>query len=314
MAYTPLQDRTRVEVMGGGRERPLFDRDLADRLSSELERRLEPASSGLREGEQLWVTKAKLTTLHARCEGLFMAEELEGKGFAYGPQLAAGKVVHKAVEIGVYSSGLSEAELAERAVGRLSEQDPQFADYIGLLDEVERSELLGESVRQLSWFAAAFPPLDKRWNPVVEWPVRVELCGGRIVLSARPDIVLGRDDDDEPMRARRLVLELKAGQERPEQDEDLRFYALVMALKFGVPPFRVVTVNLSSGSCRPQDVTEDALFSAVRRVADAAGRATALLGGEEPALRPGRWCSWCPRSMTCPVSTVRGSVGKQPEE
>jgi hypothetical protein len=302
---TPSQERTLVELMASREERPIFPRDLADRLRSELEDRLVPAVEALPEDRQLWLTKGRLVNLHSRCEGFYLADELGEAVFEYGPQLAVGKVIHKAVEVGVYARDLGEAELAERALERLREQDPAFDQYAGLLDDVERAELLGEAVRQLAWFRGAFPPLDRSWNPVVEWSVRTGLCGDRVMLSARPDLVLGSADQDEPMRARRLVIELKGGQDRPEQDDDARFYALVLALHHGVPPFRVVTVNLQGGGWRAHDVTEDLLRSALRRVADAAVRAADLLGGEEPRLRPGKWCEWCPRSATCPESTVR---------
>jgi hypothetical protein len=121
----------------------------------------------------------------------------------------------------------------------------------------------------------------------------------------RPDLVLGGPDREQPLRARRLVLELKGGQQRPEQEDDVRFYALVMTLTHGVPPFRLVNVNLQAGTCRVQDVTDDLLRSAVRRVADAADKAAQLLTGREPSLHGGPWCRWCPRSQTCPASTVR---------
>lgn len=308
MELTPVQHRTLVDVMGAGRPRPLFARDLERRLRADLERRLEPAAAALPDDRRLWLTKGRLVSLHSRCEGLYVAEELGEGVFSYSAQLAVGKLVHKAVEIAVYARGLGEVELAERALGRLRDNDERFAEYAGLLDEVERAELVGEAVRQLSWFRAAFPPPQGSWNPVVEWSLRVPLCGDRIVLSARPDLVLGAADADDPMRARRLVLELKAGQDRPEQDDDARFYALAMALHHGVPPFRVVTVNLQAGTFRPQDVTEDLLESALRRVAAAAERAVALLGGQEPRLSPGPWCGWCPRGQTCPASSVRAEA------
>jgi PD-(D/E)XK nuclease superfamily protein len=305
VSLTPVQERTLVEVMGGSEERPVFPIALADDLRRDLEQRLESALAALPEGRSLWLTKAKLTNLHARCEGLFLANELDEGVFEYGFHLAVGNLVHKAVETGVYARGLEDAELAERALERLREGDDGFASYLGLLDDVDRAELLGEAIRQLSWFRATFPPLERSWNPVVEWSLRVPLAGERIVLSARPDLVLGGVDRDEPMRARRLVLELKGGQERPEQEDDVRFYALVMALAHGVPPFRVVNVNLQAGSCRVQPVTEDLLRSAVRRVGDAARKGAEVLGGREPTLRGDVWCRWCPRSQTCAASTVR---------
>jgi hypothetical protein len=305
MELTPVQDRTRAEVMGGGQPRPVFDRSLAEQLRVELERRLAPAIARLPDGRDLWLTKAKLTTLHGRCEGLFLANEMDEGVFTYGPQLAVGNIIHKAIEIGVYTHGLDDAELAERAVDRLRAGDDAFAAYLGLLDQIEVAELLGEAIRQLSWFRTTFPPLERSWNPVVEWPLRVPLAGGRVILSARPDLVLGGTDRDDPMRARRLVLELKGGQDRPEQDDDVRFYALVMALCHGVPPFRVVNVNLQAGSCRPQDVDPDLLRSAVRRVADAAFKAAEVLDGRTPRLTGGPWCRWCPRNLACPASSVR---------
>ena len=301
MTLTPLQERTLVDLMASGAPRPVFDRGLADALRRELEARLGEACPP-RE-RPLWVTKARLVNLHQRCEGLFLSNELDEAPFSYGRRLAEGRLVHKAVEIGVYAD-LGEVGLVERAVARLAEQDPGFGDYLGLLDEAERAEVVGEAVRQVAWFRSVFPPLRGSWNPVVEWGLRVDLLDGRLVLSARPDLVLGRDDHEEPMRARRLILELKGGQERPEQDDDVRFYALVATLRHGVPPFRVATVNLQTGTWRCQDVTEDLLFSAARRVADGCRRAWALLDGGQPTLRGGPWCSWCARSPTCPSSAA----------
>lgn len=305
MVLTPVQERTRLEVMGGGVERPVFPAGLAEELRAELERRMAPAAEQLGEGRTLWLTKAKLTNLHQRCEGLFLANELDEGVFTYGFKLAVGNVVHKGVEIGVYAADMADAELADRALERLESGDDAFAAYLGLLDPFERAELVGEATRQLSWFRVTFPPLERSWNPVVEWPLRVTMAGERIVLSARPDLVLGGVDRDEPMRARRLVVELKGGQERPEQEDDVRFYALVMALCHGVPPFRLVNVNLQAGAARVQEVTEDLLRSAVRRVAEAACKAVEILDGRPPQLRGGAWCRWCPRSQTCPASTAR---------
>jgi hypothetical protein len=303
MALTPLQERTLVELMASEAPRPTFDRGLAADLRRELESRLGAAL--VPRDRPLWVTKARLVDLHQRCEGLFLSNELDGAPFSYGRRLAEGRLVHKAVEIGVYAD-LGEVELVQRAADRLVEQEPGFDDYLGLLDEAERAEIVGEAVREVAWFRSVFPPLQRSWNPVVEWGLRVELLGGRVVLSARPDLVLGRDDPEEPMRARRLVLELKGGQERPEQDDDVRFYALVLTLRHGVPPFRVATVNLQAGTWRCHDVTPDLLLSAARRVADGCARAGELLGGGEPALRGGAWCSWCARSPTCPAAAVAG--------
>jgi PD-(D/E)XK nuclease superfamily len=302
---TPVQERTLVELMGSRSERPVFPATLADDLRTDLDRRLAPVKAFLREGEHLVAKKSALTDLHQRCEGLFVANTVGESAFEYGFPLAVGKVVHKAVEVGVYAPGLAESDLVDRVLERLGSDDQAFASFLATLDPIDRSELQAEAVRQLVVFRATFPPLEKSWTPSVEMSLKVMVADGNVLLHARPDLCLGGTDQAEPMRARRLILELKTGFDRPEHDEDVRLYALVATLFFGVPPFRVATVSLESGTWRAQEVTEDLLRGAVRRVADGCVRAAELLAGSEPSLRAGRWCGWCPRNLSCPASSVR---------
>lgn len=284
---------------------PVFDVGLADELRADLEARLQSLLDVIREGEQLWVTKARLTKLHAQCEGFFVADHLGEGVFAFSERLAVGSVVHKAVEIGVYAPDLADDELVERALGKLAQDDERFGDYVATLDEADRAAIVGQAVDRMVLFRATFPPLRREWSPAVEPNLKAQLLGGRVVLSARPDLMLGRQDPEVPMRARRIVLELKTGQDRPEHDEDLRFYALAATLRLGVPPYRVATVLLDDATWRYQDVTPDLLESAVRRVGDGYARAAQLIAGTEPRLTPGPWCSWCPRAQTCPESAAR---------
>ncbi|MGH2711976.1 MAG: PD-(D/E)XK nuclease family protein [Actinomycetota bacterium] len=305
MSLTSVQQRTLDDLMAGGpSERPVFAADLADSLTADLDARLAPVAESLPEGEELWITKARLVELHTRCEGLYVANALREGEFSFSLKLAIGNLVHKAIQVGVYRQHLTEAELVSASLEQLC-ADEGFAEFCREMGEADRAELEGEAVRQTILFRSLFPPFEKSWTPAVEVPLSAELLGGRVVLRARPDICLGTTDPEEPMRARRLLLELKTGFDTPDHDEDVRFYALVATLRFGVPPFRVATVNLESGRWRVQDVTEDLLTSSVRRVADGCVRAGALLGGAEPSLRPGPWCGWCPRGLTCPVSSVR---------
>jgi PD-(D/E)XK nuclease superfamily len=305
VSLTSVQQRTLEDLMAGGAaDRPVFPADLPDRLRADLDARLAPVDEALREGEDLWITKARLIELHARCEGLYLASALGEGEFAFSLKLAIGNLVHRAIQVGVYRRHLTEAELVETALEQLCSDDA-FATFCRELSEADRAELEAEGVRQTILFRSLFPPFERSWTPAVEVPLSAELLGGRVVLRARPDICLGTADPEEPTRARRLLLELKTGFDTPDHDEDVRFYALVATLRFGVPPFRVATVNLETGGWRVQEVTEDLLGSAARRVADGCVRAAALLAGAEPRLRPGAWCGWCPRSLVCPVSSVR---------
>jgi hypothetical protein len=304
VGLTPVQERTLVELMASRAERHVFPRELPDRLRNELEARMQPVAPMIDPAEPIIVSKSALSELHQRCEGLFVANRREAEPFAYGPQLALGKIVHKSVEVGVYATGLSEAELVERSIERLREDDSAFDDFMGGMDAVRAAELEGEAVRQVVQFRSLFPPLERAWTPAVELTLKAELLEGRVLLWARPDLCLGGANESEPMEARRLLLELKTGSARSEHDEDVRFYALAATLRHGVPPFRVATVVLRDGSWVAQDVTEEMLESAARRVADGVIRAVAVLDGTEPVLRPGPWCSWCPRRATCPQSAA----------
>jgi len=308
MDLTSVQQRTLDELMRKD-PLPVFERDLVGDLRADLERRLAPLDDVIREGDSVWITKARLTAIHGRCEGLFLAQHFGEGVFELSHQLALGSLTHTSVEVSVYAGDLSDAELVDRSLEKLRRDDPGFDDYCRRVGEADLAMLQADAVERVLQFRSTFPPLRKEWSPAVEVSLKASLLGDRVVLSARPDLMLGGADPDEPMRARRLILELKTGGAWPDQDEDVRFYALVAALRLGVPPFRVATVMLDDGGWRVQDVTPDLLESAVRRVGDAYARAADLLADAEPRLTPGAWCRWCPRAETCPEATLTIAEG-----
>jgi len=130
--------------------------------------------------------------------------------------------------------------------------------------------------------------------------MKAELLGGALVVSGKVDLCLGSPDRTQPMRARRLLIDLKTGGAYPEHAEDNRAYALLHTLRFGVPPYRVASFFLEGGTWQAEDVHEDLLFHAAERVIAAARAAASLRAGREPVLTPGRWCAWCPRFAECP--------------
>lgn len=305
MELTPVQERTLADLMASDVPRPTFSRELASRLGALLERLVAPALPALPEGQRIVLSKSGLTNLHARCEGLYLANALGEGAFEFSLPLAIGKLVHKAIEADVVGERLGEGELVQKALLRLRSSEADFDLFVGGLDGIERSELVGEAIRQVVLFRGTLPPLQRSWAPVPELRVKHELLGGRLLLTGTVDLCLGKPRQEAPMEGRRLFIELKTGIERPEFVDDLRFYALVATLRFGVPPFRVATLMLEDGTYRPEDVTEDLLEAAARRVADAASKHVLLLERQEPVLRPGPWCGWCPRRDTCPESAMR---------
>jgi hypothetical protein len=106
------------------------------------------------------------------------------------------------------------------------------------------------------------------------------------------------------MRGTRLAIDLKTGSAYPNYVEDNRFYALLLTLRFGVPPYRVASLFLEGGTWQAEDIHEELLFHAADRVIEAARAAHALQAGRDAALNPGPWCRWCPRAATCPSADL----------
>ena len=303
MQLTDPQRRTLEQLIGTG-QRPSFPGDLAQRLRD----RIEDAVRELEMRETLWLGKERLTD-HARCEGKFMAGiSGEGPAFEHSAKSAAGVLSHKAVEVEVGSRDALDAHaIAVVAADRLIEKEERFAEYWQGLQPVERDDVLMEVVRRITMFQASFPPLRelrRELTPIAEMSVRGELLGGALVLSGRIDLVLGSADRLDPNRAERLAIDLKTGGAYPEYPQDLRFYALLMTLRFGVPPYRVASLFLESGEWQAEDITEPALTHAADRVIGAARAAAALWNGREPELSPGIYCGWCPRAEACPVAQI----------
>jgi hypothetical protein len=300
---TDPQRRTLENLIGTG-DRPTFPPDLAQRLRD----RIEGAARELELAEQLWIGKEKLNQ-YGRCEGLFQAVLAgEAPPFAHSVRSAHGVLLHKAIEVEVGArEGMDPHEIARVAVDRVLEREERFGEYWRELPASDQDDALMEVVRRVSLFQASFPPLKplrRELAPISELRVRAELLGGDLVLSGQIDLVLGLPDRLEPNRATRLVVDLKTGSAFPEFAEDMRFYSLLMTLRFGVPPYRAASLFLESGTWQAEDVTEEILQHAADRAIEAARAAAAISNGREPTLTPGSYCAWCPRAATCPVAEL----------
>ena len=160
------------------------------------------------------------------------------------------------------------------------------------------AQVRGDAADWVVKFDDTFPPLRRAWRPRLESPLTVQLCGGRVVLRGKVDLALGRA---EGTTARVLVVDFKTGRPYAGFTDDLRFYALLEAIRVGVPPFRLATFSLDSGTWAAEDVDEDVLASAARRTVDAIAKLVTLDDGREPELRAGPACHWCPAAATCPA-------------
>ena len=302
MELTSVQSRTLERLIGAG-ARPSFPADLVPRLRD----RIEEAARAFEPSEPLWLRKSNLNDL-GRCPGLFEAVRAgERRPFAFSTRFAAGRLAHKAVELEVAARDDRDPYgLVEEASRRLRD-DVAFAAFWDGLDPLRRDELLMDATKTLELFRSTMPPLRRlrrELAPSTEWNVRAELFGGRVVLSGTLDLVLGSSDAAEPGRATRLAIDLKSGRAWPEHAEDMRFYALVLALRFGVPPYRVATMYLASGEWQAEDVDRRVLEHAADRVVSAVRAAAAATAGRPLPLSPGPYCTRCPRAASCPASVA----------
>jgi len=119
----------------------------------------------------------------------------------------------------------------------------------------------------------------------------VELADGRVRLRGKVDLTLGTPKGTQ---AGKVVIDLKTGVPQPAHRDDLRFYALLDAIRIGVPPRLVASFYLDLGEARTEPVTEAILEATVARTVDGARRAAALRAGTAaPVHRPGWSCRWC---------------------
>ncbi len=297
MEITPAQRRTLEQLIGLG-STPDLASDLDERFRRSLEHRLAAAGIPPGAGETIWLGKHRLND-RQRCEGLFQAGLLrEGPPFEHTHVTASGRLFHKAIELDVATErAFDPFSVCERAAGRAAEQDGSFGKHWSALDHFDQADLLADASRHLALFRDSFPPLQRRWAPQSELFMKVALAHGRIVLSGALDLVLGR--------RRRLAIDFKSGRAWPEHAEDMRFYALLLLLRTGVPPYRVATFFLDSGEWQAEDVSEQTLDRAAERVVAAARTVVELSAVRAPDLTPGPYCARCPRRALCPAAGGR---------
>jgi hypothetical protein len=282
----------------GSTDRPTFRDDLRDHLRSELEAALEPLADRI--DEPVYLSKHKLSMLHG-CEARFVASENED--FEWTVASARGTVAHKAIELWVARRGdPPPLDLVEDAMARLEADGRSISDWLAALGEAERAELVGRVNDFVTTFLDTFPPLKRQWAPVAESRVRADLCDDRITLQGTIDLSLGRVRGNQ---AGKVIIDLKTGRAVVGHIEDLRFYALLETLRFGIPPRMLVNYYLDAGQARTEDVTEDLLWSTVRRVTDGVERYVDLRTDQrEPRRQPSHNCRWCPIAADCAEGTA----------
>lgn len=292
--YNPAQQRV-IDLLGRTGDRPDLPHDLADELRLQLETALEPVAHLLPPGtsfeERFFLNKQSLTNVHS-CEAYYVRGQPE---FAWTTATSRGTIVHKAIELSInLRHPVPPTDLIEESIARLSNDlNKSISDFLVTMDEMSRAELIGECSALLTRFTECFPPIKRTWIPQVESALALNLAQGRVRVSGKVDLALGRPPD-------KVIIDVKTGRWSPAHHDDLRLYALIDFLAIGHPPRKVASYYLDSAELHAEDMSETVLRSASRRLGDGLVRAVQLkLGAAEPVLRPGPICRWCTLLETC---------------
>lgn len=302
----PAQERVRDDLLAVTTPRPRTDPTLAARLRRRLAELTTGAAALVPAAERgLYLNKTALDALV--CDGRFLDRLAEP--FAWTAASVRGQVAHAAIAVDlagdrrhpprvVVDHAWREFTSSGRAAGR----------FVAGLSGPEADALRADATAFVTEFRAVFPPLPPDWHPRTEPELRVALHHGAVVLLGRPDLVIGRPTPD---RRRMLLVDLKTGRRQVERERaDLRFYALLATLKYGVAPFRVATFYLAEADWDHLDVDEDLLTATVADTAAKIDRAAELLHArpaeEDLRLVAGPACRWCSRAPGCPAGAGPG--------
>ncbi|QYG92132.1 PD-(D/E)XK nuclease family protein [Iamia sp. SCSIO 61187] len=298
---TPRQRDTLARLGARRAERPTFPAELAAELRALLEDEVAGPASALPDGATLFVNKHALATIHA-CEARWHAED-QDPAFAVSPPVVRGAVAHKAIELGINRRPGTPlpppADLVDAAMESLERSEQWMAEWLRTCPDDERAEVRGHAIARVTAYDEVWPPLESRWRPATEVKVRTDLAGGRVTLSGRVDLAIGRA---EGRTAGKVIVDFKTGGPALAHRDDLRFYALVETLRLGVPPRAVATSYLESGDLHVEEVTVGGLEAAAARVVDGASRMVAIRHHDHPPVaRPSPLCRWCRARPGCPT-------------
>jgi hypothetical protein len=292
----PAQCEVVDDLMQLGVERPTFRPQLRAELRDLLESSLADLVRPPGIGERTWVNKSALAQVLA-CEAYYASEA--GSGFpGWNRKTARGSVVHKALELSVSMRDMvPPLVLVDHALDSLQADDRSLSTWLVNANPLEIAELRAAANDTVAKFFECWPPLLRAWSPRSETQIGVDLCDQSIRLTAKTDLVLGIAAG---MEARALVVDLKTADPYPAHVDDLRFYALVHTLRLGVPPFRVASYYLDTASFHAEDVNEELLFAAARRVTDGVRKIAELERGVRAAtITEGQQCRWCELRVSC---------------
>ncbi len=290
ISYNPMQQAV-VDALGKPPDWRPLSTDVIESVRGQLHGELQTVAEQLTPENALWVTKHKLTTVHG-CEAHHMASLTS---FEWTIANVRGTVLHKAIELAINWRGeIIPSDVVDEALAQLANDERGSAGpFIDQLPAAERALLRGSSIDLFTKFDECFPPLKAAWRPVLESSSRYEMFERKINLSTRADLTLGAV-------GAKVIIDFKSGRFTPLHREELRFYALVEAMRSGQAPRRLATYSLVTARAEVEEVTEGVLQSAVRKTIEGIRLIVELeRQGRVARVRPGSPCYWCPLIGEC---------------
>jgi len=239
--------------------------------------------------EPIYVTVSKLKAANGCLRKLAYQDE---SPFEWSEPTAKGTIVHAALATWVLQPHLPAVSAARIGLAR-AKSDGGLGRWLRGLDDPE--VFLEPCVEAVTTVQDMLPPIPESWRPATEVRYRAEF-GQVAVLACRADLVFGRAQGT---TARRVILDPKTGQARPEHRTDLAVYALAETLRSGVPPKLVGNLYTDAGTLITHDVDRDLLDVALRHLASGAARLDLLskpLDTDELPATPSGLCRFCPGS------------------
>ena len=293
---TPSAGEVYKDLLSIDQVRPTSPSSLPGRLKEQI---IAATSASLAAWPEktLWLAKSALFSVE-RCEGSFLADRVanETKGFSISAPIAVGQVAHRAIQIGHTHPSANVDELVSAAVAGQCEVDEQFKAFWTAASISAQSDVIAGATSKTTAFFDSWPPLASSWAPRFEDPMVARV--GRLTLSVRPDLVLGRPRAD--LRQTMFLCDFKTSDLKDDHEHEALLYALVSTLRHGVPPYRSCVYSLASGTWVAPEITEQSLTATAQWVSEQACKVVEVLADvRPPVLTVGGYCSWCKAKDTC---------------